>query len=45
MPKEGIRDKVEGNECDLSLSGLSAVPVKELVNLLTFLLHFLDLPN
>ncbi|GFO45454.1 leucine-rich repeat-containing protein 59 [Plakobranchus ocellatus] len=30
MPKESLRDKLEGNELDLSLSNLDAVPVKEL---------------
>ena len=31
MPKESIKDKVDGNECDLSLNNLTVVPVKELV--------------
>ena len=31
MPLENIRDKIDGNECDLSLSDLTTVPVKELV--------------
>ena len=31
MPLETIRDKIDGNECDLSLSDLTVVPVKELV--------------
>ena len=31
MPLESIKDKVDGNECDLSLNDLTAVPVKELV--------------
>ncbi|KAK3758287.1 hypothetical protein RRG08_004109 [Elysia crispata] len=30
MPKESLRDKLEGNELDLSLSNLDTVPVKEL---------------
>lgn len=31
MPKESLKDKLEGNELDLSLSNLEVVPVKELV--------------
>ena len=31
MSLESIRDKIDGNECDLSLSDLTVVPVKELV--------------
>ena len=31
MPLESIKDKVDGNECDLSLNDLTAVPVKKLV--------------
>lgn len=30
MPKESLRDKLEGNELDLSLSSLDTLPVKEL---------------
>ncbi|RUS70130.1 hypothetical protein EGW08_022107 [Elysia chlorotica] len=30
MPKESLREKLEGNELDLSLSNLDTVPVKEL---------------
>ncbi|XP_013378891.1 leucine-rich repeat-containing protein 59, partial [Lingula anatina] len=33
MPKENLKDKLEGNELDLSLSNLDTVPVKELVAL------------
>lgn len=32
MPKDNLKDKLEGNELDLSLSNLSVVPVKELVS-------------
>jgi len=32
MPKENLKDKLEGNELDLSLSNLTTVPVKELVS-------------
>lgn len=30
MPKESLKDKLDGNELDLSLNNLEAVPVKEL---------------
>ncbi|XP_059151583.1 leucine-rich repeat-containing protein 59-like [Physella acuta] len=33
MPKESLREKLDGNELDLSLSNLDAVPVKELAAL------------
>jgi len=33
---ENIKDKIDGNELDLSLSNLTEVPVKELVSSLTF---------
>ena len=33
MPKDSLKDKVEGNELDLSLSQLTTVPVRELVSL------------
>ena len=32
MPKESIKDKLEGKELDLSLSSLTTVPVKEIVS-------------
>ncbi len=32
MPKDSIKDKIDGKECDLSLSDLTVVPVKELVS-------------
>lgn len=32
MPKENLKDKLEGNELDLGLSNLTTVPVKELVS-------------
>ena len=31
MPKESIKDKLDGKELDLSLGDLTTVPVKELV--------------
>ncbi len=31
MPKEGLKEKLDGNELDLSLCELTSVPVKELV--------------
>lgn len=31
MPKESLKDKLEGNELDLSLNNLDTVPVKDLV--------------
>ena len=31
MPKESLKDKLDGNELDLSLSSLETVPVNELV--------------
>lgn len=34
---ENLRDKIDGNEVDLSLSNLTEVPVKELVSLALFL--------
>lgn len=33
MPKESLKDKLEGNELDLSLSDIAGVPVKELAAL------------
>ncbi|CAH1802844.1 unnamed protein product [Owenia fusiformis] len=33
MPKDSIRDNLEGNELDLSLSNLTVVPVKEMLQL------------
>ncbi|XP_064609021.1 leucine-rich repeat-containing protein 59-like [Liolophura sinensis] len=33
MPKESLRDKLDGNELDLSLGNLESVPVKELASL------------
>ena len=30
--KENLKDKLDGNELDLSLSNLTTVPVKELVS-------------
>ncbi|XP_064637206.1 leucine-rich repeat-containing protein 59-like [Lineus longissimus] len=33
MPKENIKDRLEGNELDLSLSSLTVVPVKDLAPL------------
>ena len=33
MPKEGLKDKLDGNELDLSLSNLEIVPVAELVSI------------
>lgn len=33
MPKESLRDKLDGNELDLSLGNLESIPVKELVSL------------
>lgn len=32
MAKENLKDKLDGNELDLSLSSLEAVPVKEIVS-------------
>ena len=32
MPKESIKDKVDGNTLDLSLNDLLVVPVKEIVS-------------
>lgn len=34
---ENIKDKIDGNEVDLSLSDLTEVPVKELVSVARFL--------
>lgn len=31
MPKESLRDKLDGNELDLSISNIDTPPVKELV--------------
>ena len=31
MPKDSIKDKLNGNELDLSLSDMEVIPVKELV--------------
>lgn len=31
MPKENLKEKLDGNELDLSLNNLTTVPVKELV--------------
>ena len=31
MPKESLKDKLDGNELDLSLSSLETIPVNELV--------------
>ena len=33
MPKDNLRDKVDGNQLDLSLSDITVVPVKEMVRL------------
>ncbi|WAQ98664.1 LRC59-like protein, partial [Mya arenaria] len=33
MPKDNLKDKLEGNEIDLSLNNLTAVPVKELAEI------------
>lgn len=35
MPKENLKDKLDGNELDLSLNNLTAVPVKDLVKILS----------
>jgi len=40
---ENIKDKIDGNELDLSLSNLTEVPVKELVSSLTFQLSWVYL--
>lgn len=40
---ENIKDKIDGNELDLSLSNLTEVPVKELVSSLTFQLSWMYL--
>ena len=32
MPKESLKDKLEGNELDLSMSELQTIPVKEIVS-------------
>lgn len=37
---ENFRDKIDGNEVDLSLSNLTEVPVKDLVSVLRFLKHY-----
>lgn len=37
MPKENLKEKLEGNELDLSLNNITTVPVKDLVK--TFLLY------
>lgn len=34
--KDEIRDKIDGNELDLSMSQLTKVPVRELVSFLVF---------
>ena len=36
MPKDNLKDKLEGNELDLSLNNLTEVPVKELVSCIAF---------
>ena len=33
MPKENLKDLLDGNELDLSLNNLTTVPVKDLVSL------------
>jgi hypothetical protein len=33
MPKDSLKDKLDGNELDLSLTNLEVVPVKELVSI------------
>ena len=40
MPKDNFRDRLDGNELDLSLSNLSVVPVKEMVFTGTGLIFF-----
>ena len=37
MPRENLKDKLDGNELDLSLNNLSVVPVSELVCLYTLI--------
>ena len=39
MPKESIKDKLDGNELDLSLGDLSTVPVKDLVSVSCIVAH------
>ena len=39
MPKESIKDKLDGNELDLSLNDLSTVPVKDLVSVSCIVAH------
>lgn len=34
MPRENLKEKLDGNELDLSLNNLTQVPVKELVRFL-----------
>ena len=34
MPKESLKDKLDGNELDLGLSNLTTVPVKDLVSIM-----------
>ena len=41
MTKESLREKLDGNELDLSLSNLTKVPVKELVRVDLLKLIFL----
>lgn len=38
MPKDNLKDKLDGNELDLSLNNLEAVPVKELVIIVQLLI-------
>ena len=39
MPKDSLKDKLDGNELDLSLNNLEVVPVKDLVgNVFTLIL-------
>lgn len=33
MPKENLKDKLDGNELDLGLNNLTTVPVKDLVSI------------
>ena len=40
MPKDSLKDKLEGNELDLSLNNLDTVPVKELVCLFDIYVDF-----
>ena len=40
MPKDSLKDKLEGNELDLSLNNLDTVPVRELVCLFDIYVDF-----